>query len=67
MIIHILDNWNKVCEETKEIWSDLIEAAGFYPYIGKEESIELKSTSTKIRAEFYRSSNLDGKYLHEEQ
>ena len=67
VIIHILDNWNKVCEETKEIWSDLIEAAGFYPYIGKEESIELKSTSTKIRAEFYRSSNLDGKYLHEEQ
>lgn len=67
VIIHILDNWDKVCEDTKEIWSDLIEAAGFYPYISKEESIELKSTSAKIRTEFYRSSNLEGKYLHEEQ
>ena len=67
MIIHILDNWDKVCEDTKEIWSDLIEVAGFYPYISKEESIQVKSTSAKIRTEFYRSSNLDGKYLHEEQ
>ena len=67
VIIHILDNWDKVCEDTKEIWSDLIEVAGFYPYISKEESIQVKSTSAKIRTEFYRSSNLDGKYLHEEQ
>ncbi|APH14059.1 DEAD/DEAH box helicase family protein [Clostridium sporogenes] len=67
IIIHILDNWDKVCGDTKEIWSDLIEAAGFYPYIGKEEAIELKSTSAKIRTEFYKSLNLDGKYLHEEQ
>ena len=67
VIIHILDNWDKVCEDTKEIWSDLIEVAGFYPYISKEESIQVKSTSAKIRTEFYRSYNLDGKYLHEEQ
>ena len=67
VIIHILDNWDKVCEDTKEIWSDIIEVAGFYPYISKEESIQVKSTSAKIRTEFYRSSNLDGKYLHEEQ
>ena len=67
VIIHILDNWDKVCEDTKEIWSDLIEVAGFYPYISKEESIQVKSTSAKIRTEFYRSSNLDGKYFHEEQ
>ncbi len=67
IIIHILDNWDKVCEDTKEIWSDLIEAVGFYPYIGKEEGIELKSTSAKIRTEFYQSPNLEGKYLHEEQ
>lgn len=67
VIIHILDNWDKVCEDTKEIWSDIIEVAGFYPYISKEESIQVKSTSAKIRTEFYRSSNLDGKYFHEEQ
>lgn len=67
IIIHMLNNWDKVCEDTKEIWSDLIEAAGFYPYIGKEEGIVLKGTSAKIRMEFYKSHNLDGKYLHEEQ
>ncbi|WP_426348821.1 DEAD/DEAH box helicase [Alloiococcus sp. CFN-8] len=67
IIIHILDNWDKVCEDTKEIWSDLIEAVGFYPYIKKEKGIELKSTSSKIRTELYKSPNLEGKYFHEEQ
>jgi hypothetical protein len=67
IIIHILDNWDKVCSSTKEIWTDLIESAGFYPYIEKEEDIELKSTSEKIRKEYFKSNNLKDKYLHEEQ
>jgi hypothetical protein len=67
IIIHILDNWEKVCVSTKEIWTVLIESAGFYPYIGKQEGLELKSTSEKIRKEYFKSNNLEDKYLHEEQ
>lgn len=67
IIIHILDNWDKVCEETKEIWSDLIEAVGFYPYIVNQKGIDLKGTAAKIRTELYQSQNLKGKYFHEEQ
>lgn len=67
IIIHVLDNWSKVCQPTKEIWTDLIESAGFYPYIEKEADIQLKGTSEKIRREYFKSGNLEGKYLHEEQ
>jgi hypothetical protein len=35
-IIHILNSWKKIPNETKQIWTDLIEEAGFYPYIEKE-------------------------------
>ena len=33
IIIHVLDNWENISRDTQEIWGDLIESAGFYPYI----------------------------------
>lgn len=66
IIINVLDNFNKIPFETHEIWTDLIEIAGFYPYLEKEK-LNLTSTPAKIRKEYHVSKNLEGKYLQEEQ
>lgn len=43
IIIYILDNLQKIPPETLEMWTDLIESAGFYPYLEKEKkNIEIK-------------------------
>jgi len=67
-LIAVLDNWSSMPAETNEVWSDLVEAAGFYPYLAKDASF-LKSGNLagQIRKESYRSLNLHGKYFHEEQ
>lgn len=66
IIVYILDNWRKVPEETKELWTDLIESAGFYPYL-KKEKLKLNNLAGEIRKEYHSSKNLEGKYFHEEQ
>lgn len=70
IIIHILDkqleNADFIPNETKEIWADLIEAAGFYPYLEKE-NFSLSNDSALIRKEFHHSSHIDNIYFHEEQ
>jgi len=68
IIIYVLDNWNKFPSETIEIWTDLIESAGFYPYLEKEkEKLKFNNLAGEIRKESHFSGNLDGKYFHEEQ
>ena len=68
IIIHILDNLNKIPEETIEIWTDLIETAGFYPYLEKEKNkLKFNNLAGEIRKEYHFSDNLDDKYFHEEQ
>jgi Helicase conserved C-terminal domain/DEAD/DEAH box helicase len=66
MIIHILDNWLKVTEDAKEIWIDLIESAGFYPYLKKIDA-NLKDTASLIRKEYFSSNTLQNIYFHDEQ
>jgi hypothetical protein len=67
IIINVLDNWDKIDKSTHEMWSDLIESAGFYPYLEKEkERLGFKNTAGEIRKEFHKSDNLN-KYFHEEQ
>lgn len=65
LIIHIADNWNQIPEVTKEIWGELFEAVGFYPYLDK---LKLNSTDFGylLRKEYHHSDNL-GKYFHEGQ
>lgn len=65
ILINILDNWNKIDLHTQEIWIELLEAEGFYPYIEKEEFI-LSNTVGKLRKEMSKSENLNY-YLHDEQ
>ncbi len=65
LIINIIDNWKKIDESTHDIWIDLIESEGFYPYLEKEK-LNLTSTASALRKEMSKSKNLDF-YLHEEQ
>lgn len=68
IIINVLDNWKKIPIETHELWTDLIEIAGFYPYLEKDkDKLRLSSTSSLLRKEYHSSKNLKGKYFQEEQ
>lgn len=70
IIIHILDIWNNINQNTLEIWLDLIERAGFYPYFkDKQATIAYKgSTQGQIRSSFFKSDYLPNNiYFHERQ
>ncbi len=71
VIIYVLDNWNKFPNETIEIWTDLIESAGFYPYLEKlkneTDHFKFDNLAGEIRKESHFSENLGEKYFHEEQ
>ncbi|MBO0468002.1 DEAD/DEAH box helicase [Enterococcus plantarum] len=66
IIIHILDIWDRVNEQSKPIWVDLIERAGFYPYL-KEHDDESLGIQAKIRKQWYKSQYLEGVYFHAKQ
>lgn len=69
IVIHILDIWDKVNEDTREIWLDLIERAGFYPYFkDKQATIGYRgSIQGQIRSVFFKSDYLPDIYFHERQ
>lgn len=67
ILIHALDNWHKIPVEHHILWTDLVEAAGFYPYLKRHESVAKLSTAQRIRYETHGSSNLREVYFHEEQ
>ena len=69
LIIWILNRYEDIPQETKPIWNDLIESAGFYPYINnirKESDILASSLADKARIASFESDYLD-KSLHVEQ
>ncbi len=68
IVIHVLNNWQKVDDNVYELWADLIETLGFYPYIQKNSS-DLKSTSfaDNVRMSYFQSDFLEDTYLHKEQ
>lgn len=61
VIIHILDIWENVNNNAKEMWIDLIGRAGFYPYyiekVCQEEQLTL-SFQDQIKTEFFKSDHL---------
>ena len=67
LIINALNNWNKIKIETHDIWIDLIESSGFYPYLQKEEFKNLNNLPAQLRKEMHLSKNLPSKYFHDEQ
>ncbi|HFK1721262.1 TPA: DEAD/DEAH box helicase [Bacillus cereus] len=68
IIIKVLDIWENVDESTKDLWVDLIESAGFYPYLLRliESSNQLDTTS-EIRSSYHSSKNLEDITFHKEQ
>ncbi|WP_103864820.1 DEAD/DEAH box helicase [Aquimarina sp. I32.4] len=68
LIINILNQWDKIHPSTHEIWTDLVEAAGFYPYLEKsKDQFSLFNISGALRKELQLSSNLSNKYFHDDQ
>ena len=68
IIIRVLDELKKIPKETYDIWADLVEAVGFYPYLEKNKSLlEQNSLADEIRMQSYRSDYLDDKYMHIKQ
>lgn len=68
LIINILNHWNKLHKSTHEIWTDLVESAGFYPYLEKSKNqFSLINIGGELRKELQLSSNLPNKYFHDDQ
>jgi len=68
IVVNVLGNWNNIHEGTHDIWTDVVENAGFYPYLQKEnQTLCLKSQSGKIRKAFHYSDYLIDKVFHLEQ
>ena len=66
LIIRVLDNWNNISDSYKNIFTDLISSAGFYPYIHKL-GLKLADFSDEIRMSYHQSNNLENRYFHSEQ
>ena len=65
IIIQVLDNWENISRDTQEIWGDLIESAGFYPYINKI-GFNSSDLGYGLRKETHYSRALN-KYFHDGQ
>ncbi|EIA1380509.1 TPA: DEAD/DEAH box helicase, partial [Listeria innocua] len=64
IIIHILEIWENIDSSTKEIWIDIIESAGFYPYLASNANMD---TTSEIRRAFHSSNYLENVVFHKEQ
>jgi hypothetical protein len=67
-VIHILNKWDRIPTPTYPLWSDIIEAIGFYPYITKNaDTINITSFADEVRQKSYLSDYLPNIYMHREQ
>lgn len=66
LIIRLLDNWNNITDSYRAIFSDLVSAAGFYPYLKRLGSIG-QDLGGEIRLEHHKSEYLPDRYFHVEQ
>ncbi len=66
LIIRLLDNWDNISDSYRAIFSDLISAAGFYPYLKKIGSTG-RDLGDEIRLEHHKSEYLPERYFHAEQ
>ena len=65
-LIKVIDKWEVVPNQIKPIWEDLIEAAGFYPYIVKY-NMSVDDLDARIRQEYHRSDYIPDKTFHRAQ
>lgn len=70
IIIHVLEIWDNVNDNAKEIWIDLVGRAGFYPYFVekvKSQNMDDLSMQTQLKTAFFKSDYLPNIYFHEKQ
>ena len=70
IIIHILDIWENVNDNAKEIWIELVGRAGFYPYFVEKvklQNMDNLSIQTQLKTAFFKSDYLPNIYFHEKQ
>ena len=66
--IHSLNNWTNIPSELYPIWTDIIEAVGFYPYLEKNpQTMKMQCLSDEVRQKTFLSDYLPSTYLHREQ
>ena len=65
-LINLIDVWNQVPTAIKPMWEDLIEAAGFYPYIEKYKMTP-EDFDSRIRQEYHKSKYIVNTVLHRAQ
>lgn len=65
-LIKVIDVWDEVPIALKPMWEDMIEAAGFYPYIEKYK-MTLTDFDARVRREYHRSEHISDKILHSKQ
>ena len=66
LLVRVLDNWENIPKSYKTIFTDLISAAGFYPYLQKLD-LFTEDLSEEIRMAYHKSDNLENRYFHAEQ
>lgn len=66
LLIQIIEHKGNYSRDLDHILADLIESAGFYPYLSKEKLL-LSSSAQKIRFQNNRSENIKDKVFHDEQ
>jgi len=66
VLVMLLDNWNIISENYKKIVLDLVEAAGFYPYLEKLQT-QFLDTDVEIRFAYHKSANIEDRYFHSKQ
>lgn len=66
VLILLLDNWSSISDGYQKIILDLIESAGFYPYLEKLQAQSLDADA-EIRFAYHKSSNIENRYFHSKQ
>lgn len=65
-IILVLDNLERIPKEYHDLFSDLVSAAGFYPYVNRVRHYE-ESFDESIRITYHQSENDKKIFFHSEQ
>ncbi|WP_027293173.1 DEAD/DEAH box helicase [Robinsoniella sp. KNHs210] len=66
LLILVLDNWDNTAQESKGVFLELIESAGFYPYLEKI-GMNINEFDCMVRKGFHQSNYLEDKVFHSEQ
>ena len=64
IVIRALDALEKIDKKTHDMWYDLVESCGLYPYLVDKFN---DTGAGLLRFEFHKSKYLEKTYLHEEQ